>query len=82
MPSTTLKPTLTRKVDAKSRVVLPEQFTGKTVTIEATNDSEVVIRISKALRVRPSLKDLLSKVTPENLPEVVDFGPPVGNEVI
>lgn len=82
MPKAKPKPAQTRKVDAKSRVILPEQFAGKTVTIETPNDAEVVIRITKAPRTRPSLHDLLANITPDNLPEVIDFGPPAGKEAL
>lgn len=33
-------------------------------------------------RQRPKLADLLAQCRPENRPETVDFGPPVGREII
>ena len=72
----------TRKVDDRSRVVLPEAFTGRTVVIERITAEEVRIRIVKPLRRRPSLAALLSRVTADNQHDSVDFGPPTGNEAI
>ena len=70
----------TRKVDAKGRVILPDKFVGQTVSLEMVSDTEVRIRVARPLRRRPSLSALMSRVTEENLPEKVDFGPPVGDE--
>jgi len=72
----------TRKVDDRSRVVLPEAFTGRTVVIESVSAEEVRIRIVKPPRRRPSLTDLLSRVTDDNQHDPVEFGPPTGSEVI
>lgn len=72
----------TRKVDDRSRVVLPEVFTGKLVRMEQVGDSEVRIRIKRMPRLRPSLTELLSRVTEANQHEPVDFGPPQGDEVL
>jgi len=72
----------TRKVDAKSRVVLPEQFAGKMVAFDLVGNAEIRIRIVREPRWRPSFDVLMSGVTDENLPEKVDFGPPMGEELI
>jgi len=69
-----------RKVDAKGRVILPDRFAGQTVTVEEVDDTEVRVRLARLPRGRPSLARLLSRVTKSNLPEKVDFGPPVGGE--
>lgn len=70
----------TRKVDTKSRVILPESFAGQTVTVEQIDTCELRIRIAKAARTRPSFHQLVSRLSDCDLPEVVDFGPPVGKE--
>jgi antitoxin component of MazEF toxin-antitoxin module len=70
----------TCKVDERSRVVLPGQFVGQTVEIEAVSESEVRIRVVRAKRRRPSLAELMAGVTDENQHPAVEFGPPVGNE--
>ncbi len=72
----------TRKADSKSRVVLPEQFAGRLVVVELVAHDEVRVKLARAVRKRPSLSDLLAGVTVSNLPEKVDFGPPVGKEIL
>jgi hypothetical protein len=69
-----------RKVDAKSRVVLPEHFAGKFVALELVSESEVRVRLAKVPRGRPLLSVLLGGITPGNLHEAVESGPPVGAE--
>ncbi|AWM40472.1 hypothetical protein GobsT_10220 [Gemmata obscuriglobus] len=73
---------VTRKVDDRVRVVLPANFKEKLVTVEQIGLEEVRVRIVKAVRRRPSLAKLLALMTDENQHEPVDFGPPVGNEVL
>jgi hypothetical protein len=70
---------ITRRVDAKSRVVLPEQFAGRVVLIDAVSDSEVRVRFARSRR-RPSLKALLAGISDDNIHEPVEFGRPVGEE--
>mgnify|MGYP002783941426 FL=1 len=72
----------TRRVDGKSRVVLPERFTGRTVIVETIADDEVRIRLAKAPRPRPTFAQLMAKVTAKNLHAPVEFGPPVGREAL
>jgi DNA-binding transcriptional regulator/RsmH inhibitor MraZ len=69
-----------RRVDAKGRIVLPPSFIGKTVVMTITSESEVRLRVAKEPRKRPSLRELLARVTEANLPEKVDLGPAVGEE--
>lgn len=70
----------TRKVDTKSRVILPESFAGQIVTVEQIDAGELRIRIAKTARKRPSFHDLVAGMSDVDLPEFVDFGPPVGKE--
>lgn len=70
----------TRRVDAKSRVILPESFAGQLVTVEVTDAGGLQIRIAKVARRRPSFYDLVAGMSDTDLPEFVDFGPPVGKE--
>lgn len=53
---------------------------GQTVRITNTDDGAITIR---AVRERPNLAEMLSRVTPENLPDEADisWGKPVGSEV-
>lgn len=71
-----------RKVDEQCRVVLPESFAGRTVLVEVVSESEVRIKIKKAVRSRPSLDVLLARVTESNQHPPIEFGPPVGDESI
>jgi antitoxin component of MazEF toxin-antitoxin module len=73
---------LTRKVDTKGRVVLPEEFAGQTVKLEVVGEGHVSVRIAKPPRKRPSLNELLSRITKKNRPEPVEFGAPVGDELL
>lgn len=70
----------TRKVDTKGRVVLPDRFAGRLVSVDQVSDTEVRIRLAKVPRGRPSLGVLLSRVTAKNIPERIDFGAAVGDE--
>ncbi len=72
----------TRKVDTKGRVVLPEQFVGRTVAIESVGEDEVRIRIVRAPRRCPPLSWLLAGATEDNLATDADFGPPTGDELL
>ncbi len=54
--------------------------------IAVGDDVEIVVRdhqivVTKAVRTRPSLADLVSRIPPEMQIGEVDFGPPVGREV-
>ena len=72
----------TRKVDERSRVVLPEAFAGRAVIIELVAPDEVRIRIKKEPRRRPSATELIALITDQNRHDLVDFGPPVGAEAL
>jgi antitoxin component of MazEF toxin-antitoxin module len=74
--------TVTRKVDAKGRVVLPEEFAGRTVRVEVVGDGQVLVRVARPPRRRPTLSQLMAGVTRRNLPERVEFGAPVGDEAL
>ncbi|HEY3787538.1 MAG TPA: hypothetical protein VGL71_01730 [Urbifossiella sp.] len=75
-------PVQTRKVDTKARVILPEQFAGKIVSVDQVGESEIRIRVVKSLRRRPSLQSLLSGVPADYEPDEISFGPPVGDEAL
>lgn len=70
----------TRKVDAKARVILPEQFAGRMVTVDHLDETEIRIRVVKTPRVRPSLVSLLAGVPEDYQPDEIAFGPPLGEE--
>ena len=71
-----------RRVDAKSRVTLPEGFASREVTIENLSDDRVVIQLVKQQRPVFSLSELLAGLTEDQLHPEVDFGPLRGEEVL
>ena len=66
---------ITRKVDERARVVLPDDFANMTVVIERINESEL------RLRKKRTLVQLIADITPENLHGEWETGPDVGTEV-
>lgn len=50
---------------------------GKSVFVQNFGDSILITAKSK----EETLDDLLSKITPENIHEEIDWGGPVGNEI-
>lgn len=47
------------------------------LSLSATAAGEMVVK----KKPKYTLEELVSKITPENRHELIDFGPPVGNEV-
>ena len=72
---------LTRQTDSQGRVTLFEDFASTTVIVERVGDDEIRIRKAKAAPKRPSLKEMLARVTDENRHGETDTGPAVGGEV-
>jgi antitoxin component of MazEF toxin-antitoxin module len=73
---------MTRKTDSKARVTLPRDFASCLVTIERHGDE---LRLRKAKKVsarRYTFRELMDQVTPDNLHAEVDFGGPVGKELL
>lgn len=66
----------TRKVDARARVVLPEDFANQLVVMERIGDNEL------RLRKKKSLAELVAQITPDNLHGEWDTGRPVGREIV
>jgi antitoxin component of MazEF toxin-antitoxin module len=66
----------TRKADRRARIVLPEDFANATVVVERIGANEL------RLRKKKSLKELLARVTPENIHAAIDTGPAVGREAL
>ncbi len=66
----------TRKVDGRSRVVLPDDFANATVVIERVGNGEL------RLRKKKTLSQLVAGITPENVHGEWDTGPAVGREVL
>jgi len=50
---------------------------GSPVTVRVDSGKLVISRRKRKYR----LEDLLDQITPENQPELVDWGPPVGKEI-
>ena len=66
----------TRKTDRRARILLPEDFANTSVVVERIGPNEL------RLRKKKRLKELLARVTPENIHEAVDTGPAVGKEAL
>lgn len=73
-------PTQTRKVDAKSRVILPDQFAGKVVIIDAVSEGEVRVRLSQRRPVRFSLGQMLKGAAKADFHPDLGDGPAAGAE--
>lgn len=70
----------TRKVDAKARTTLFDDFAGCTVTIERVGPEEVRIRKVRTVTRKYTLAQLVSGITKENRHPEISTGPPVGGE--
>lgn len=70
----------TQQVDDESRVVLPPAFAGRTVVVESVSATEVRVRTVR--RTRMSFAELMARMDDTNQNEVIDFGPPVGEEAL
>jgi antitoxin MazE len=57
---------------------LAELKQGQTVELAVVGPGELAIR---ALRKKPTLKDLVSQITKDNRHDEIDWGGPVGSEV-
>lgn len=71
----------TQQVDDESRVVLPPAFAGRTVVVESVSATEVRVRTVRR-RKRMSFAELMARMDETNQNEVIDFGPPVGEEAL
>ncbi len=72
-----------RRADNKGRVILPPDFAASVLIIERVSDTELRIKKGRTARKRKyTLAQLLDGVTEENKHPAVDWGPPVGNEVL
>jgi hypothetical protein len=73
---------LTRRIDQKGRLTLPDDFAGCLVTVQREGDE---LRVRKAQRVvarRYSFKQLMAGVTKANMHAEVSTGPAVGRELL
>ena len=66
----------TRKTDRRARILLPEDFANASVVVERIGPNEL------RLRKKKSLKELLARVTPENIHATVDTGTAMGKEIL
>jgi antitoxin component of MazEF toxin-antitoxin module len=72
-----------RRSDKKGRVILPPDFAASVLIIERLSDTELRIKKGRTVRQRKyALKELLKGVTEENKHPAVDWGPPVGKEIL
>jgi hypothetical protein len=67
------------RTDEKARLTLPEDFASCTVIIERDGDE---LRVRKLKGRRFTFKQLMAKVTKENLHGEVKTGPPRGREAL
>ena len=72
----------TRKADSKGRVTLYADFSNHVLVMERVGEDEVRIRKAKPGGKPPSLRELLKGITEKNIHAEVDFGPPVGKELL
>jgi hypothetical protein len=71
-----------RKTDSKGRLTLPGDFADCLVTVERVGDE---LRVRKARQVvvrRYSFKELMARVTAQNIHAEVSTGPAVGKEAL
>jgi antitoxin component of MazEF toxin-antitoxin module len=73
---------LTRRIDKKGRLTLPSDYAGCLVTVERQGDSLVVRKAKERPRRKYRLRDLLARITPENIHPETDWGKAVGKEVL
>ena len=67
-------------------VILPEEVVhgshlaaGTTIDLTLTDDQ---VQITPVRRSKYKIEDLMAGVTDENLPDKIDFGPPIGKELL
>ncbi len=70
----------------KSVAVAAKLKTGDALDVDAEDSGSLRIRkpkraLSRKSKKRPTLQELVSRITPENRHELVDWGAPVGKEV-
>jgi antitoxin component of MazEF toxin-antitoxin module len=76
-------PAEVRRSDKKGRVVLPADFAASVSIVERVSDTELRIKKGRTVRKRKyTLEQLLEGVTEENKHPAVDWGPPVGKEIL
>jgi len=72
-----------RRSDNKGRVILPADFAASVLIIERVSDTELRIKKGQTIRRRKyTLEQLLAGVTEQNKHPAVDWGPPIGKEIL
>lgn len=54
---------------------------GKEVTVRNVRNTVVISPVSVKVRKRPTLEELVARITPENRHEAIDWGEPMGKEI-
>jgi hypothetical protein len=72
----------TRKTDSKGRVTLYPDFGNHLVIVERIGEDEVRIRKATAVPKRKAARELIDAINEDNLHSEIDFGPPVGKEIL
>ncbi len=73
---------MTRRTDSKGRVTLPTDFANCLVTLERRGDELIIRKAKKAAGRRYRFRELMDRVTPDNLHAEVSTGRPVGREAL
>jgi antitoxin component of MazEF toxin-antitoxin module len=73
---------MTRKTDAKGRVTLPADFANCLVTLERRGAELVIRKAKKTAGRRYTFRELMDRVTPDNLHAEISTGRPVGREAL
>jgi antitoxin component of MazEF toxin-antitoxin module len=71
-----------RQLDQTASLTLPSDFAGCLVQLERHGDELRVSKVGKKSKPRYSFKQLMAKVTDDNIHEEVDTGPAVGEEAL
>ena len=74
--------TVVRTADQMGRITLFDDFANHHVIIERVGEDEIRIRKAETVPKKITLDELLAGITDENMQEKVDFGPPVGRELL
>ena len=73
---------MVRTADQRGRITLFDDFANHRVIIERVGEDEIRLRKAEAVPKKLTLDELLAGITDENMQEKIDFGPPVGRELL
>jgi antitoxin component of MazEF toxin-antitoxin module len=73
---------LMRKTDQKARLTLPNDFASCLVAVERRGDELRVRKVKRAVGRRYTFKELMAKVTKDNIHPEIKTGRPRGKEAL